>query len=196
MRLPFEPITLNRDIMDLVDLIEEKRFIGQEFLAWLWYKAEERGGNVELPGIGDILVVFEKHMLLEFGEGQETEKVICRGLQTELKEARAGLALGKKPEQARIRLARGDYEFGVTLTAASLEFRSVRLPKTAGTEDGDEQDGQEGQILERIGLFEELTSLVNDLFQMFINIRVSNEWPEELIKIRNWVNSGANQFVD
>ncbi len=182
--------------MDLVDLIEEKRFIGQEFLAWLWYKAEERGGNVELPGIGDILVIFEKHMLLEYGEGQENEKLICRGLQTELKEARAGLALGKKPEQARIRLARGDYEFSVTLIAASMEFRSVRLPKTAGTEDGDDQDSQEGQILERIGLFEELTNLVNELFRTFINIRVSNEWPEELIKIRNWVNSGAHQVVD
>ena len=177
--------------MDLVDLIQEKRFLGQEFLAWLWYKSEERGGNVELPGTGDILVVFEKHMLLEYGEGVDSEKLICRGLQTELKEARAGLALGKKPEQARVRLARGDYEFSVTLTAATMEFRSVRLPKTAGTEDGDDPDSLEGQILERIGLFEELTALVNELFRMFINIRGSSRWPEELVKIRSWVNSRA-----
>ena len=177
--------------MDLVDLIQEKRFLGQEFLAWLWYKSEERGGNVELPGTGDILVVFEKHMLLEYGEGVDSEKLICRGLQTELKEARAGLALGKKPEQARVRLTRGDYEFSVTLTAATMEFRSVRLPKTAGTEDGDDPDSLEGQILERIGLFEELTALVNELFRMFINIRGSSRWPEELVKIRSWVNSRA-----
>ncbi len=177
--------------MDLVDLIQEKRFLGQEFLAWLWYKSEERGGNVDLPGTGDILVVFEKHMLLEYGEGEENEKLICRGLQTELKEARAGLALGKKPEQARIRLARGDYEFSVTLTAATMEFRSVRLPKTAGADDGDDQDSLEGQLLERIGLFEELTNLVNELFRVFVNIRASSQWPEELVKIRDWVNSGA-----
>ena len=181
--------------MDLVDLIQEKHFIGQEFLAWLWYKAEERGGNVELPGTGDILVVFEKHMLLEFGEGAESEKLICRGLQTELKEARAGLALGKKPEQARIRLARGEYEFSVTLTAATMEFRSVRLPKTAGVDEDDEADNLEGQLLERIGLFEELSGLVNDLFRMFINIRASSQWPDELVKMRSWVNSGAGQVV-
>jgi len=177
--------------MDLVDLIQEKRFLGQEFLAWLWYKSEERGGNVELPGIGDILVVFEKHMLLEYGEGDTSEKLICRGLQTELKEARAGLTLGKKPEQARIRLARGEYEFSVTLTAATMEFRNVRLPKTAGADDGDDPDSLEGQILERIGLFEELTSLVNELFRVFINIRATSLWPEELIKIRKWVHSTA-----
>ena len=179
--------------MDLVDLIQEKRFLGQEFLAWLWYKSEERGGNVELPGMGDILVVFEKHMLLEYGEGVDSEKLICRGLQTELKEARAGLVLGKKPEQARIRLGRGDFEFSVTLTAATMEFRSVRLPKTAGADDGDDPDSLEGQILERIGLFEELTGLVNELFRMFINIRASGQWSEELVKIRSWVNSGATQ---
>jgi len=179
--------------MDLVDLIQEKRFIGQEFLAWLWYKSEERGGNIALPGSGDVLVVFEKHMLLEYGEGPESEKLICRGLQTELREARAGLALGKKPEQARIRLARGDFEYSVTLTAATMEFRSVKLPKTAGADDGDDPDSLEGQILERISLFEDVSSLVNELFAMFINIRASGKWQEELIKLRRWVNDTSGE---
>lgn len=175
--------------MDLVDLIQEKRFLGQEFLAWLWYKSEERGGTVDIPGTGDVLVVFEKHMLLEFGEGEANETVICRGLQTELKEARTSLMMGKKPEQARIRLARGDYEFSVTMTAATMEFRNVRLPKTV--DEGDERDdaeSMEGRILERVSLFEELSSLVNDLFRMFIKVRASDQWQGELQKIRQWVH--------
>lgn len=180
--------------MDLVDLIQEKRFLGQEFLSWLWYKSEERGGSVELPGVGDILVVFEKHMLLEFGEGEASEKVICRGLQTELKEARAGMGLGKKPEQARIRIAQGDFEFGVTLTAATFEYRNVRLPKTvAAGDEGDDAESIEGRILERVSLMEQLTDLVNDLFRMFVNIRASSQWSEELIKIKGWIEEGARQ---
>lgn len=178
--------------MDLVDLIHEKRFLGQEFLAWLWYKSEERGGSVEVPGRGDVLVVFEKHMLLEYGEGEASEKVICRGLQTELKEARAGLGLAKKPEQARVRLAWGDYEFSVTLAAAIFEFRNVRLPKTAGSEEDDGRaESLEGRILERIALFEHLTRLVDDLFRMYINVRASHLWNEELVKIRAWINAGS-----
>ena len=62
--------------MDLVDLITEKRFLGQEFLTWLWYKSEECGGAVAVPGRGDVSVTFEKHMLLEYGEGQEQEKAL------------------------------------------------------------------------------------------------------------------------
>jgi recombination associated protein RdgC len=177
--------------MDLVDLIQEKRFLGQEFLAWLWFKAEERGGSVEVPGLGDIIVSFEKHMLLEFGEGEAMEKVICRGLQPELREARAGLGLGKKPEQARIRFGWGEYEFNVTLTAATLEFRNVKLPKTVDSVDeGDDPESMEARILDRIGLFEQLNELVNELFRLFINIRASDQWPDELQKIRTWANQG------
>jgi recombination associated protein RdgC len=177
--------------MDLVDLVQEKKFVGQEFLAWLWFKSEERGGPVDIPGIGDVLVVFEKHMLLEYGEGDSSEKVICRGLQTELKEARAGLLMGKKPEQARIRLVRGDYEFNVTMTAATMEFRNVKLPKTvAGSDEGDDPESMEGRLLERVSLFEQLVELVDELFRMYIGVRAFDRWPEELGKIQTWVHRG------
>ncbi|NQS71316.1 MAG: hypothetical protein HQQ73_04050 [Desulfobulbaceae bacterium] len=182
--------------MDLVDLITEKRFLGQEFLTWLWYKSEEHGGSIYLPGRGDVLVVFEKHMLLEYGEGEEREKVICRGLQTELKEARAGLSLAKKPEQARLRLGWGDQEFGVTLTAAVFEFRNIRLPKTVDRADeGEGPEHLEARLLERIALFELLCSLVVDLFALFIDIRASQQWPQELAGIRTWIAEGSQHLI-
>lgn len=175
--------------MDLVDLIAEKRFIGQEFLTWLWWKSEERGGAIELPGRGDIVVVFEKHMLLEVGKGESNEKIICSGLQSELQEARTGLKMGKKLEQARIQIVFNDYEFNFTFAAALMEFRSVKLPKTAeqeGNENNPEE--QEGMTLERIYLFEELVKIVDELFKLFIDLRISPEWRDELLKIRSWVD--------
>ena len=160
--------------MDLVDLIAEKRFLGQEFLTWLWWKSEERGGTIALPTIGDVTVVFEKHMLLEFGEGESSEKIICSGLQAELQEARTGLQMGKKLEQARIVLGHNSYEYSFTLAAALMEFRNVRLPKTESTENdrGDNPEEVEGIILERIFLFEELIRLVNVIFLEFLQVRV------------------------
>ena len=176
--------------MDLVDLISEKRFLGQEFLTWLWWKSEERGGSILLPERGDITVVFEKHMLLEYGEGESSEKLVCTGLQAELQEARTGLLMGKKLEQARLQIVNADYEYNFTLAAALMEFRNVKLPKTAGTEGGNSNDPEEteGMILERIYLFEELVRLMDELFTVFIKIRVSEQWREELQKVREWVN--------
>lgn len=183
--------------MDLVDIISEKRFVGQEFLTWLWWKSEERGGSIALPDRGDIIVVFEKHMLLEYGEGESSEKLICSGLQTELQEARTGLLMGKKLEQARIQLIHAEHEWNFTLAAALMEFRNVRLPKTAGTEgDGSNNPEEtEGMILERMYLFEELIRLVNELFCMYLKIRVGDEWLDELHKIRQWVNSSVKNSV-
>ena len=181
--------------MDIVDLMVEKRFLGQEFLTWLWWKSEERGGSVELPGYGDITVVFEKHMLLEYGEGEYSEKLVCTGLQAELKEARTGLLVGKKLEQARVQIIKDSYEFNVTLGAALFEFRNVRLPKTAATEQGpgNTEAETEGLILERVFLFEELVRIVNDLFRLFLKNRLSESWQEELQTIRKWVHASGQQ---
>lgn len=177
--------------MDLVDLIAEKRFLGQEFLTWLWWKSEERGGTVEVAGRGDVGVVFEKHMLLEYGEGETSEKLVCTGLQTELQEARTGLKVGKKLEQARIQITMGEYQYNFTLAAALMEYRNVKLPKTAATEQGgsDNPEETEGMILERIFLFEELVSVVNDLYRMFLEVRVSEDWARELQQLRSWVDA-------
>ena len=176
--------------MDLVDLMVEKRFLGQEFLTWLWWKSEERGGTIEIPEVGDIGVIFEKHMLLEYGEGEYCEKLVCTGLQTELKEARTGLQMGKKLEHARIQIVKDTYEWGVTIAGSLFEFRNVRLPKTAVTEQNtDNSEAEmEGAILERIFLIEELIRLLNDLFRMFLMVRVSEKWREEIAKIRTWIH--------
>lgn len=178
--------------MDLVDLIVEKRFLGQEFLTWLWYKSEERGGPVDIPGMGDIIVVFEKHMLLEYGEGESFEKIICQGLQAEMKEAHTGLKVGKKLEQARILIGRGEYEWNVTMTGSMFDFRSVKTPKTMmASEESDDPAAAEGRILEKLGHYEEIMSIINELFRLFLKLRISENWQNELTGIRNWIQQAA-----
>jgi hypothetical protein len=180
--------------MDLVDIISEKKFLGQEFLTWLWYKSEERGGAVFLPDSGDIQVVFEKHMLLESGEGESLERLICKGLQTELQEARTGLLMGKKLEQARIYLAKGDYEWRLTLGATLFEFRNVSLPRTlSAAEEASDAVAVEAKVLERIGMAEEAMHTIDELFRMFLNLRTSSDWSEELVRIKSWIAKSAEK---
>ncbi len=178
--------------MDLVDLIVEKRFLGQEFLSWLWYKSEERGGTVLVEESGeDIQLIFEKHMLLEYGEGESLEKVVCQGLQSELKEARTGLRQGKKLEQARIHMVRGEYEWHMTIKASLLEFRSVKVPKTLDSADeGDDDEAVEGRLLDRIGMLETAYKTIDQLLLQFIKIRISSQWPEELSRLSAWIHKG------
>ncbi|KPK23057.1 MAG: hypothetical protein AMJ61_16380 [Desulfobacterales bacterium SG8_35_2] len=178
--------------MDLVDIVSEKKFLGQEFLTWLWYKSEERGGSVFLPGTGDIQLVFEKHMLLESGQGESQEKLICRGLQAELQEARTGLLMGKKLEQARIYLAKGDYEYRLTFGATLFEFRNVSLPRTiSANEEAADPLAWEAKVLERISMAEDALQTMDELFRIFLQIRTSSDWSKELAGMKNWIAKGA-----
>lgn len=180
--------------MDLVDIISEKKFLGQEFLTWLWYKSEERGGAIQLPGTEDVLVVFEKHMLLESGEGESHERLICKGLQTELQEARTGLLMGKKLEKARIYLAKGDYEWRLSLSATLFEFRNVSLPKTVSADDESSDPlAWEAKVLERVGMSEEAIHTIDELFRMFLKIRISADWMYEKDSLKAWITKGATE---
>lgn len=178
--------------MDLVDIIAGKKFLGQEFLSWLWYKSEERGGTVFLPGTEDIQLVFEKYMILESGEGESLERLICKGLQTELQEARTGLLMGKKLEQARVYLARGDYEWRLTLGATLFEYRNVVLPRTVtASEESDDPVAVEAKTLERIGMSEELLRIIDLLFRHFLELRTGQGWAEELAGLKRWISRSA-----
>lgn len=175
--------------MDLVDLIAEKRFIGQEFLTWLWFKSEQRSGFIEVAGMGDIGLIFEKHLLLESGEGESFEKIVCQGLQAELREGRTGLKMGKKLEQARLRLTRGEYEWLLTLKGSLLEYRSVKLPRTVeGVDEGDDPLAVEGRILDRIGLLETVVGTIDELFRIFLELRTGSDWPEERQALAKWID--------
>jgi recombination associated protein RdgC len=134
-------------------------------------------------------------MLLEYGEADYNERLVCSGLQTELKEARTGLRTGKKLEQARLQIVKDEREYNLTLGATFFEFRNVRLPKTEGADSAaDSTDAEvEGAVLERIFLFEELVKIVNDLLRMFVEVRTSDKWPEELARVRKWVHKSADQ---
>jgi len=145
---------------------------GREFLTWLWFKSEERGGSVMIPGTGDAEVIFLQKIVLESGEGEYSETVACRGLHADLEEGKSALRKGKKVTEARIQLGAGDDRFEFTFKADAFSFQSLRLPVPT---DVDEED-RDGKILERIYLAEVAMKTMEQLFALFLEKRLSPEW--------------------
>ena len=89
-------------------------------------------------------------------------------------------------------MAKGEYEYHLTLTGTLFEYRNVRLPKTLTPgEESSDRIAQEGKILEKLGMAEEAMRTIDGLFRMFLKIRVSDDWPVELAQMRAWVLKGA-----
>jgi recombination associated protein RdgC len=182
--------------MDLVDIIETKKFLGQEFLTWLLFLSWVQNGVVgaDSDDHSDIMLTFVGQTILEDSEGNE--KVTCKNVVNnclDVPEVMTALRFGKKVQQAKVTLNTKGVEFTFTITADLLEFKAVKLPAIAQLPEftKDEQEC-EGYILETVYLVELLRSTVRQLLIEFILLRVSDSWPEEKKRISAWIESSAN----
>jgi len=159
--------------------------IGREFLTWLWFKSEERNGTVRIPDAGECEVIFLRRLVLESGDGEYAETVVCQGMHADLKEGKEALRQGKKITAARLRIAHDKSEWEFTFKADRFHFQSLKLP-TLPESDGDEID-REGQLLERISLVEKAAGMMDLLFGSFLNIRCSGDWGKEQTRMQKWI---------
>jgi hypothetical protein len=158
--------------------------VGREFLTWLWFKSEERNGMIRIPGGGESELLFIRRLVLEAGEGEYAETIVCQGLHADLKEGKEALRQGKKISAARLHMAHDKAEWEFTFKADRFHFQSMKLPTVVESE-GEEAD-REGQMLERIYLIEKAAGMMDQLFRSFLDIRLTG-WENELARMQRWI---------
>lgn len=168
--------------MNLADLIEKRRFLGREFLVWLWFESEIMEGRFDIDGFGPCEILLEGHIALN----QEKEQSRMKGAApSATPEAHEALRQGKLPAQARVRVTRGELEFAFVFTAETLGLSAVKIPKVIN-EEGDEQ------FYERMYLVEDLEAMLASLYAKFTALRLSTAWDAALVPaIRAWVRDEA-----
>lgn len=160
--------------------------IGREFLTWLWFKSEERNGTIMIPGAGEGEVGFVRRLVLESGDGDYAETVVCQGMHADLKEGKEALRQGKKITAARLKMAHDRAEWEFTFKADRFHFQSLKLPVAAEGEEG--ETDREAQILERIYLIEKAAGLMDLLFRSFLELRLAGKWGEEQARMQRWLS--------
>lgn len=167
--------------MDLFDIIEQTRFLGREFLVWLWWRSELLDGEADLPEHGACEVWIDDQITLE-AQGEQVERSALRGASPALSpEAKEALRQGKVPIKARISIAKDERDFGFVLNTDSFALSSVKMPTLL-------QDEPEERFYERMYLLEELDSMISAVYGEFLLVRVSAAWEKEIAPaIRAWV---------
>lgn len=157
--------------MDLLSIINEKLFLGQEFLTWLWWLAEQEA-PLSLEEDRSIEVMLGDHLVLGPAQGREGARITVRGREASLAEAREGLRRGKLVESLRLGIIVDDEEFWLSLRAADLTISSLKLPPLQG---GGEEPDAEGLWLERIALAQAAVSAVDELLRAFLAARLPHD---------------------
>jgi len=195
--LPFAPWHPQRSADEKVSKIDhmpmtegqagESKTPGREFLTWLWFKSEERNGMISIPGIGETEVRFVRRLVLESGDGEYTESVVCQGLHADLREGREALRQGKKIREARLQVTRDAATWEFTFKADRFEFQSLKMPVVM--DDDEEQDNRDGRVLERIYLLETVVNCMDELYGLFAALRRSEAWQQEQGRMEKWLHA-------
>ncbi len=174
---------------DLVELLFAYRFLGREFLAWLWFKSEsDDHGLLPVPDQEPVSLTLGDKMVLETGDGEYRETLVLQGSRSEHREARLGLLQGKLPEEMQLKLQRGEDEWQFTLKAATLEVKGLKNKNAPGPQEGD--DEQEGYFFDQMYQVEAVSAILDGLFRSFLQVRLSPAWDqEEMPALLDWLEA-------
>ncbi len=185
--------------MQLLDRIEKRRFVGREFLLWLWFESELFEGTLATAEHGAFGLWIEKSFTLS--AGKETTR-IKGALPAASREAKEALLRGKLPEACGLHLSLRDQETSFTLKAEQMAFAGLRLPtvlggdaeapklldepgppprgksKKKGQGKGGEDPSDEAHeaFYERMHLTRDVEALVEALYREFLGLRLGAAW--------------------
>ena len=80
--------------MDTLEMLNQKMFLGQEFLTWLWYLSENEE-PLELEPGRPVWVYLGESLTLGPAQGAEGSRVSVKGKEASLAEAQGGAAPGQ-----------------------------------------------------------------------------------------------------
>ena len=169
--------------MKAMELIEQGRFLGEEFLLWLWMRGLTEGGTSGRDG--DTSACFlDDDVLLVTERGDVKELSLRKGNPPESLEAFEAISRGMRPCKAKIRILAGDNEWVFSLGAAQLEMSAMKMPPTQAKD-------LQGRASDRLFLLEEGTAHLERRFAAFLERRV-NDASGLASELKAWVESGLS----
>jgi hypothetical protein len=167
--------------MDLVDLIETRRFLGSEFLMWLWFKSECFDNLFDTQNHGTVELWIDDKLTLEASLAETERNDFKGGAPAHSPEAKTALRQGKRVSKAKLGVIKEGREWSLTIKCESLDVSGAKIPALLSKE-------EEEQFYERMYLLEELEDIILELYQEFLAIRLDLGWHEAMVPaMRAWV---------
>jgi hypothetical protein len=173
-------------MLDVAIAYNRYRFLGNEFLTWLWYTLENR--SAQLVEIDADLISLEigNRMVLENRRSEGLETITIKGDDAGLEEGLLALKKGALVTEMNLIYRSGDNNWQFNLKGESLNISSFKTPETGGTQTNEDV---EGAILEKIYLYEKVILFIEGAFRHFVRLRISEDWDKKMItQLKQWIN--------
>ncbi len=169
--------------MKPMEMLEQGRFLGEEFLLWLWMRSQTDSGSSGEEGDGSACFVDDAIQLVS-EQGEVKEISLRKGSPSESREAFEALSRGMRPSRVKLRILSGDMEWVFVLNAATLDMGTLKLPPSTGK-------APHERLHDRLFLLEEGAGHLERRLERFLRARTED--PQEMhAALQAWVHSALS----
>jgi hypothetical protein len=97
------------------------------------------------------------------------------------------LSKGAQVTEINLIYKSGSLQWQFSLKGESLSFSGLKLPETAAAE---QSEDMEGIVLEKLYLYEKPFNFIDELYRLFIELRLSRQWDATLTGMKKWIQTG------
>ncbi|MCP3875268.1 MAG: hypothetical protein GY699_19205 [Desulfobacteraceae bacterium] len=173
-------------MLDIAVAYNNYRFLGNEFLTWIWFLIENDEQTIlqcdnEARGLE-----IGNRMVLENRWANGMETITIKGDTVGLEEGLLALRKGAAVTDINLIYKSGSVQWQFSLKGESLNFSSIKLPETGAAENSDDM---EGLVLEKLYLYEKPFQFIDQLYRRFIKLRLSQKWKQTTDNMKKWIQS-------
>lgn len=169
----------------VVQSVDLKDFLGNEFLIWLWWHTERHDGMVKAQldhgRSAEFFVAIDRALDMDCAWDATGKMTLRGGGPTRLAEAAEALSHGKWPRKVGLILSDGEHQWELTLQGDKMIVSAAALPEIP------DADGPRELTDARLMLITALDRTLDALYDTFLRLRVGGSWPSAKRSIGEWV---------
>jgi hypothetical protein len=172
-------------MLDVSVAYNRYKFLGHEFLTWLWSLMENNRESLQNAAPGLTSLDIGNRIVCENRVNDGVETITIKGDDAGLEEGMLALKKGAVVTELNLLYTCDEQQWQFTLKGESLSVSNLKLPQSSPDKSG---EGFEGAVLEKAYLLEKVIDLVNALYGSFLRARISNDWNDNIVPgIRKWI---------
>jgi len=174
-------------MLDLAVAYNRYRFLGDEFLTWLWFLIETDQNAFRTIDSDCTAVEIGNRIVLENRKRKSLERISIRGDDAGLEEGRLALKKGALLTELSLVYKTGEYQWEFSLKGESLNLSSLKTP---GPSLPPSLEETELFLLDKTEHINKIINFIEIAFKMFVRMRVTSKWNNKIApSIKKWINS-------
>jgi hypothetical protein len=176
-------------MLDLAVAYTRYRFLGDEFLTWLWFLIETDPNAFKTIDPDCTALEIGSRVVLENRQKKSIERITIRGDDAGLEEGRLALKKGALLAELSLIFKTGEHQWQFSLKGESFNISNLKTPGPVLSPSAEEM---EGFLLDKSEQLNKIINFIELAYKTFMRIRVTNKWAGKVVpNMKKWINSIA-----